>query len=318
MDLKNKNTRKILLHLLEQQLQIILTDNYPKTRFQNQLIKFQDGQTSKLQKSRQQSLSPQIMRTHAQSEHINTCQKQQSQLKQKYNKLQQSKDKLSINKLQEEVQDYTIHSKILKSKNLNTQVKQDIYKPGINQINQKANHLNKLKESCTIQMNQQDSFNPAINKISQKITQKNNQTDFFQRMNTSQTKKLEKIRKLQNEATPSFRPQINNHYKKGQKNQNKDILQVSVNLELLEKVRDYHLRENNQQNLNLSQTDYRNIQSKSVLSQTRQSDFNNSNSPSFRNSTTINKQSQFHIDFNSPNNNFTKMLQEALGESLYD
>ncbi|CAD8055957.1 unnamed protein product [Paramecium primaurelia] len=317
MDLRNKNTRNILLQLLDKQLNTILSDNHPITKFQDQLIRFQGGEQQKQVKQRQYSPSPKFMRTHSQSEHITFYERQQSQLKLKNQRLQQSKEKLILKKLEEQNQQNTFHPKILKPKNMNSQVKNDIYKSGIKWMQQKADHIDKLKESSTIQMNQENSFKPTINKISQKIIKQNNQSDFFQRMNTNETKKQQKIKQLRNDAIPSFKPQINNRLKKVQNNQNKDILQVSVNLELLEKVRDYYQRDNSQSNLNISQIDYRNRDCNSALSQTIEIDKQNSQSPSFRNST-IKKQSRLQTDFNSPNNNFTEMLYEALGDSQFD
>ncbi|CAD8154718.1 unnamed protein product [Paramecium octaurelia] len=314
MDLRNKNTRKILLELLDKQLKSILSDNHPKTRFQEQLIKFQGGQHPKYEKQRQYSPSPQLLRTHSQSEHVNHYQRQQSQLKLKNQRPQQSKERLISLQTEEQNQENTFHPKILRPKNLNSQIQPDIHKQGIKQTQSKTDHIDKLKESKTIKMNQESQFKPTQNKASQKIIKQN---DFFQRMSTNENRRQQKIQKLRNDATPSFKPQINNRLKKVQNCQNKDILQVSVNLELLEKVRDYHKRDNSQSNLNLSQTDFRNRDCTSALSQTIEVDNQNSQSPSFRNST-IKKQSLLQIDFNSPNNDFTEMLYEALGDSHYD
>ncbi|CAK76436.1 unnamed protein product (macronuclear) [Paramecium tetraurelia] len=321
MDLRNKNTRKILLQLLDKQLKSILSDNHPKTRLQEQLIRFQGGEYPKQEKQRQYSPSPQLLRTHSQSEHVNHYQRQQSQLKLKNQRPQQSKERLISLQTEEQNQENTFHPKILRPQNLNSQIKPDNHKQGIKQMQSKVfkiiqvdktDHIDKLKESNTIKMNQETQFKPTQNKSSQKIIKQN---DFFQRMSTNENRRQQKIQKLRNDATPSFKPQINNRLKKVQNCQNKDILQVSVNLGLLEKIRDYHKRDNSQSNLNLSQTDNRNRDCTSALSQTIEID--NSQSPSFRNST-IKKQSLLQIDFNSPNNDFTEMLYEALGDSHYD
>ncbi|CAD8078429.1 unnamed protein product [Paramecium sonneborni] len=317
MDLRNRNTRKVLLQMLEKQLKQIMSENTTKVKFQEQLARFNiyEDQKRARQQQQQHSPSPQLMRTNSQSDHIEFYERQQSQLQLKNKRLQQSKEKSIQKKLQEEIQEATFHPKILKPKNQNTQ-KSDLYQQGMKWMQQKADHIDKLKESSMIQINQENLFKPMVNKVSEKIIKTTNQTNFFQRMNKNEDKKKEKMKRLKTDATPSFKPKINDRSKRVQSTLNKDILQVSVNLELMEKIRNYNQREQNH-----SCHEYpRQRNCSSALSQSIDFDKLPSNSPSFRNSrnsNTIKKQPKIQIDFNSPNQNMT-MLYEALGDQKYD
>ncbi|CAD8163649.1 unnamed protein product [Paramecium octaurelia] len=313
MDLRNRNTRKVLFQMLEKQLKSIMTENTTKVRYQEQLTRFQIYEDQKKARQKQHSPSPQLMRTHSQSDHIQFYERQQSQLKLKNDRLQQSKEKSIQKKLQEEIQEATFHPKILKPKSQNTQ-KNDLYQQGVKWMQQKADHIDKLKESSMIQISQENLFKPIVNKVSEKIIKTTNQTDFFQRMNKNEDKKKEKIKRLKTDATPTFKPKINDRSKRVQSTLNKDILQVSVNLELMEKFRNY-----NQRDLNLSCNEYsRQRNCSSALSQSIDIDKQTSDYPSFRNSTTIKKQPKLQIDFNSPSQNMSEMLYEALGDQNYD
>ncbi|CAK82358.1 unnamed protein product (macronuclear) [Paramecium tetraurelia] len=313
MDLRNRNTRKVLLQMLEKQLKSIMTENTTKVRYQEQLTRFQIYEDQKKARQKQHSPSPQLMRVHSQSDHIQFYERQQSQLKLKNERLQQSKEKSIQKKLYEEIQEATFHPKILKPKSQNTQ-KNDLYQQGMKWMQQKADHIDKLKESSMIQISQENLFKPMVNKVSEKIIKTTNQTDFFQRMNKNEDKKKEKIKRLKTDATPTFKPKINDRSKRVQSTLNKDILQVSVNLELLEKFRNY-----NQRDLNLSCHEYsRQRNCSSALSQSIDIDKQTSDYPSFRNSTTIKKQPKLQIDFNSPSQNMSEMLYEALGDQNYD
>ncbi|CAD8077771.1 unnamed protein product [Paramecium sonneborni] len=314
MDLRNRNTRKVLLQMLEKQLKSIMTENTTKVKFQEQLIRFQIYEDQKRARLKQHSPQPQqLIRTHSQSDHIDFYERQQSQQKLKNERLQQSKEKSIQKKLQEEIQEATFHPKILKPKNQNAQ-KNDLYQQGMKWMQQKADHIDKMKESSMIQLSQENLFKPMVNKVSEKIIKTTNQTNFFQRMNKNEDKKKEKIKRLKTDATPSFKPKINDRSKKVQSTLNKDILQVSVNLELMEKIRNYNQREQN----NSCHEYSRQRNCSSALSQSIDFEKQQSDYPSFRNSNTIKKQPKLQIDYNCSSENLTEMLYEALGDQNYD
>ncbi|CAD8073830.1 unnamed protein product [Paramecium primaurelia] len=313
MDLRNRNTRIVLIQMLEKQLKSIMTENITKVKYQEQLTRFQISEDQKKARKKQHSPSPQLMRTHSQSDHIQFYERQQSQLKIKNERLYQSKEKSILKKLQEEIQEATFNPKILNFKGQNTQ-KNNLYQKGIKWMQQKAEYIDKLKESSMVQISQENLFKPMVNKVSEKIIKTTNQTDFFQRMNKNEDKKKEKIKRLKTDATPSFKPKINDRSKRVQSSLNKDILSVSYNTELMEKIRNYNQRELNQSCHEYSKQ--RNCSS--VLSQSIEIDKQTNDYPSFRNSTTIKKQPKLQIDCNTPSQNKTEMLYESLGNQTYN
>ncbi|KAM3129825.1 hypothetical protein pb186bvf_018035 [Paramecium bursaria] len=310
MDLRNKLQRQKLAKDLEKALNNIMKEQSPvKLNLQEQFMRFSKYQEQKIIKQ------PTQQRLHSKSDHVRFLERAQSQLDVRNEKVQQSQERLIQQRMQQELQEATFHPQISKysqQKFKNNKIKtgEEFYQSGLQWMKDKAQNIEQMKQS-QCQKQQEIVFKPIVNKISEKIVQ-SKQNDFYQRQSNHLVKKKSNLEKIKRDITPTFKPKINKQSQNLQSNLNKELMSVTVDMGLLEQIRNYRdrLKENKQECY--TPPPQMKCQTPPLQRQVKTQVVEDDDIPSFGQQKTIKKEPKLQIQLHSPKENMTEMMYEYL------